>query len=83
MFEPETTRASNAKTDAAGKYVLMFNTSVRGAAVGLHKVKISRRGDPLTGGQEAVPMKYNDQSQLTAEVKPGKNDNVNFELTSP
>lgn len=80
VFEPETTRASNAKTDAQGYYELMFNTTVRGAAIGKHKVKISRRGDPLKGGQEMVPAKYNDQSELSFDVKVGKNPDVNFDL---
>jgi hypothetical protein len=80
VFEPETTRASNAKTDAQGKYELMFNTTIRGAAIGDHKVRISRRGDPLTGGQESVPARYNDQSELTVNVKSGKNADINFEL---
>lgn len=83
VFEPDTTRSSNARTDAEGKYELMFNTTVRGAAIGKHKVKISRRGDPLAGGRETVPTKYNDQTELSVEVKAGKNGNVDFSLKSP
>lgn len=82
MFEPDHTRASNAKTDPQGKYELMFNDTIKGAAVGHHKVRISHRGDPLKGGMESVPPRYNMQTELTADVKAGANENVNFELTS-
>lgn len=82
IFEPDTTRSSNGRTDAQGKYELMFNKEVKGAALGKHKVRISRRDDPLKGAREALPAKYNQKTELTADVKTGKNENVNFDLKS-
>ena len=29
-----------------------------------------------------IPAKYNKQSKLTAELKPGNNENINFDLVS-
>lgn len=87
-FDPESvddkgrSRASSAITSADGKFVLQFNSDVSGAAVGKHKVIISKMSDnPEEAGLQLVPAKYNDKSELTADVTAGENT-INFDLKS-
>lgn len=88
IFDPESvddkgrSRASTAITSADGKFVLEYNSDVSGAAVGKHKVTISKMSDnPEEAGLQLVPAKYNDKSELTADVTAGENT-VNFDLKS-
>jgi hypothetical protein len=85
MFQPTSGRASIATTDSAGKYSLTYLDGVPGALLGQHKV-IIRTEIPGEDGQppqvkEKLPKRYHDQTELTAEVKPGSNT-INFDLTS-
>jgi hypothetical protein len=85
MFQPTQGRASIATTDAAGKYTLIYLDGVPGALLGQHKV-IIRTEIPGEDGQppiakEKLPNKYHEQTELTAEVKPGSNT-FNFPLES-
>src|SRR5262245_18967580 len=58
-FQPETTRQSSALTDAGGKYQLSFNQTLKGAAIGKHTVRISKRSDPSKGPNlDQLPEKY-------------------------
>lgn len=88
-FQPEKGRPSAGMTDENGNYTLDFSLGQSGALLGKHTVRISTGGerpDPATGEMkvfpELVPSKYNTQSELTVEVKSGKNE-LNFDLTSP
>jgi hypothetical protein len=83
MFQPTEGRASIATTDSAGKYSLTYLDGVPGAKLGSHTV-IMRTEIPGEDGQppiakEKLPKKYHEQSELTAEVKPGSNT-FNFDL---
>jgi hypothetical protein len=57
---------------------------------GKKKVKISasrptKKVDPVMGAaarEAMIPVEFNEQTKLTAEVKPGKQDGVNFEVKS-
>ena len=85
MFQPTNGRASIATTDSAGKYSLIYLDGVPGAKLGEHKV-IIRTEIPGEDGQppiakEKLPKKYHEQTELTAEVKPGSNT-FDFPLTS-
>ena len=85
MFQPTQGRASIATTDSAGKYSLTYLDGVPGALLGAHKV-IIRTEVPGEDGQppivkEKLPKKYHEQTELTAEVKPGSNS-FDFALTS-
>ena len=85
MFQPENGRASVATTDSAGKYSLTYLDGVPGAKLGPHTV-IIRTEIPGEDGQppiakEKLPKKYHEQSELTADVKPGDNT-FNFDLES-
>jgi hypothetical protein len=77
-FYPETGRGSFGTTDAAGRYELMYTTKKVGVPPGQCVVRITT-GDANT--PEKLPARYHEDSELTAEVKPG--DNVfDFDLKS-
>ena len=70
-FSPTEEGGSSAlgKTDSAGAYTLTYSPGVSGAEIGENRVTIST----LTAGTEKVPMEYNTQSKLKADVKAGSN----------
>jgi hypothetical protein len=84
---------SQAKTDDKGEFTLKCATGENGAVVGKHRVMISlldtkvgesderapRGGWPL---ENQVPVRYNDQTELTRDVPPG-GKRFEFALTSP
>jgi hypothetical protein len=83
---------SAAKTDAEGRYTLrVVGEDGEGAVMGRHRVRISQNSGgedelhPGGGGggglAELLPPKYNSETELTFEVKPGPNE-ANFELKS-
>ena len=70
--------ASYGRTDANGEYELIYSRTKDGAEIGEHKVVIttleeSGGGDYGPGTPERLPKKYNVETTLTAEVKPGRN----------
>lgn len=75
-------RAPKGRTDEAGRYELKMSLDQRGAPPGHYKVWIST-GE--AGGTELiperVPSQYNHNSELTADVTPGRNT-IDFELSS-
>lgn len=84
QFVPEQGRPSVGMTDDAGKYELQYTDNENGAMVGKHTVRIStyQAADEDTGTAavpESVPAIYNVNSQLTKEVKAGKNE-IDFDL---
>ncbi len=83
-FQPKTKgRESGATTDADGNYELKYSHDFPGAGIGENIVRIStqRSNDPRT---ETLPPKYSNPQKTTLhyDVKPGNNDNVNFDLQS-
>lgn len=83
-FIPEKGRPATGVTDDDGYYELQYTESDRGAMLGNHTVRIRtyREADEDAGTPEVpekVPMKYNVNSELTRDVKEGKNE-FNFEL---
>jgi hypothetical protein len=83
---------SYALTDADGRYTLRMVEGGRpGAVVGKHRVEIATpvgMADDLhdmrpkaANPRVAIPAKFNRESTLTFEVKPGPNE-ANFDLTS-
>ena len=88
IFEPQQAsengrrRASSATTQSDGSYALEYNSDASGATPGSHKVMILKMPDnPDDAGTQLVPAKYNDKTELTAEVKTGENS-FNFDLKS-
>ena len=86
-FQPTAhgTAPSAAKTDAKGRYELMYTFDVRGAVSGEHIVSIRTaetcfddRGNELQQ-EERVPAKYNKHTELKRSVEPGRNK-FDFEL---
>lgn len=63
--------ASVGISDAAGKYEMFYVKDVRGAVVGKHFIQVRAQNEV---GMEAVPPKYNANSQLGTEVKAGSNE---------
>ncbi len=82
-------RVSQDMTDANGEFDLVYIGSTLGAKTGPHSVRITTAYDGFdeASGQtverpELVPKRYNGtQTELKAEVKPGRNT-INFDLKS-
>jgi hypothetical protein len=71
--------SSYGRTDSQGHYTLIYLEDVPGAVVGEHHVQI--RAADMTG-RERLPKEYNARTTLKCEVKPGRNDDVDFQLKS-
>lgn len=85
VFKPTEGRESAGVTDATGHYELGFAGEQMGAIVGSHKVRIipateDDNGNPLPNAVR-LPKKYNEDTELTADVKSGDNT-CNFDLES-
>jgi len=82
-FYPATGRPSVGRTDSTGRFELVFDEHNRGAAVGLHTVKMTS-GSPVPSEEDpnAPPKKMPKPKEGTEavviaenlEVKPGKNE---------
>lgn len=77
--------ASAGRTDANGKYELIYNRDTKGAQVGQHLVYIETLVEGSGYGEgraEELPKRYNSESELLVEVKPGSNTIDFTDLTS-
>lgn len=87
QFQPAEGKPSYAVTDASGNYELLFAPDQPGATLGKHTVEITGNtySEDAQGNEvqlpQKVPGKYNQNSELTADVKAGSNT-FNFELKS-
>ena len=71
------------RTDAQGRYDLMFSLNKRGAVPGENVVRISTAdvGDMgAANTPERVPLRYNRNSELLVEVKPNQRNVFDFDL---
>ncbi|HEX6987322.1 MAG TPA: carboxypeptidase-like regulatory domain-containing protein [Planctomycetaceae bacterium] len=87
LFETEEGRVSSGRTDADGRYVLRFNRQATGVIPGKKTVRISTgmaatEEEASTLRVETIPARYNTQSELEVEVKPGEDQTFDFALTS-
>jgi hypothetical protein len=88
-FESADKRSATGKTDAAGKYSLMYDSQTRGTTPGPKIVRITTAEVGEGGGaaegsaaaKESIPPRYNRQSELTADVS-ASNKIFNFDLKS-
>jgi hypothetical protein len=85
VFAPTTKgTTSYGRTNASGNYEMMFTDSEKGAWIAENSVRIST-GDLSSGGRpgpkERVPVVYNQESTLKADVKRGANQ-FDFDLKS-
>ena len=88
-FDPESGSTSYGKTDVLGRYQLEFTGKHRGALVGQHVVRITTRSTTVDADgkevtvPESLPSKFNRQSTLTKDVRPGSNViDIQLELES-
>ena len=87
QFQPtaEDGSPSAGKTDAKGRYELMYTFDTPGAMPGEHVVTIRTAAayyeeeDTDAPPVERIPAKYNTRSELKRTVEPGKNT-IDFEL---
>lgn len=87
IFETEDKRFSYGRTDGNGHYQLQFDTVAKGVMPGPKTVRISMSGaateeEAATRRVETVPKKYNKESELRVEVKPGEDQTFDFDLKS-
>jgi hypothetical protein len=95
-FEGPPNRFADGKTDAEGKFRLMYDSNQAGCLPGEKKVRImsgsvgegSDEGAPVEGADgkvtppvQSIPAAYNSASQLTADVSP-ETKTFNFDLKS-
>ena len=82
-FTPESGKASRAVTDAEGRYELVYLRDIRGAVLGRHRVRIiaNHEGADESTRRITLPAKYDQATELTAEVEPRKNT-IDFALDS-
>lgn len=67
-------------TDADGRYELLYKRGVAGARVGQHTVRVTA-SPSVAKNPPNIPPRYNRQSELRQEVKPGDNS-LDFDLKS-
>ena len=80
-FQPEDGRPpASGRTDQDGYYELLYKRGVIGAPVGKHTVRLSFYRNAVANPPN-IPDRYNKQSELHEEVKPGQNE-INFDLKS-
>ncbi len=84
-FAPTEGRSSMGLTDKDGRYTLNYLPETLGAKVGAHKVAVTTPREDESGAEvknfrETIPLRYNLQTELSAEVKSGSNE-FNFNLT--
>jgi hypothetical protein len=80
VFQAPGMAPSGGYTDKNGDYELIFKRGVKGAPIGLNRVTILENTQRTLGPQR-VPARYNQNSELEREVRPGDNE-INFELTT-
>jgi hypothetical protein len=81
-FQPDgAQRASSGRTNADGRYQLMFKRGQPGALVGAHTVRISVSRE-LVRNPPNIPARYDTQSELRREVTADEENVFDFELKS-
>lgn len=89
VFQPADGPPSVGRTTDDGIFKIEPNDRIKGARIGLNKVRISARAQPANGESEVAlgrlltPERYAtfESSGLTAEVKPDGNEPFVFRLT--
>jgi len=80
-FQPAAGSPSYGVTDDRGYYTLQWSPEQSGAQVGEHTVRITSFDEGNRRQPERVPPRYNRQTDLRREVKPG-HQQFDFDLTS-
>lgn len=80
VFQPDESRSpSYGRTDTNGHYELFYKRGTEGAIVGPHTVRISVSHE-LVRNPPNIPPRYNTQSELRYEIKPGTENVFDFDL---
>src|SRR4051812_20659929 len=79
-FQPAGKSFSIGRTDSDGHYELWYKRGLAGGMIGDNAVSI-RVNTQETHGPQTVPAKYNTESELRRDVKPGPNV-FDFDLTT-
>ncbi len=68
-------RTAMAQTDEEGNYTLIYSMKAYGGEVGENLVRVnkSEAPKPEANAVEVIPARYNEQSELKFEIKPGSN----------
>jgi hypothetical protein len=89
MFQPEAAGGSPSygATDQDGRYELGFKRGVTGAMIGWHSIRVDMSREVAGPDGKVVrpkplPPRYNVKTELREEVKPGEENEIDFELTS-
>ncbi|HEY2412610.1 MAG TPA: carboxypeptidase regulatory-like domain-containing protein [Pirellulaceae bacterium] len=88
-FEGDDKRSAIGTTDSSGKYALMYDSQTRGTTPGAKIVRITTAEVGEGGGaaegavvaKESLPARYNQKSELKADVS-AANKTFNFDLKS-
>jgi hypothetical protein len=81
VFQPDGSKPpASGRTDADGRYQLVYKRGVMGGAIGSNTVRITISSD-VAANPPNIPARYNSESGLVKEVKSGQNE-FNFDLTS-
>jgi hypothetical protein len=80
VFQVTGRSLSGGFTDEKGNYELIYKRGVKGAVIGKNQVTILE-DTQKTHAPQRVPARYNQNSELQEEVKPGDNE-INFDLTT-
>ena len=87
MFQPEATGSpSYGSTDRDGRYELGYKRGVQGAMIGWHivRIQLDAPGQAANGKSnrrpKSLPARYNTKSELRVEVKPGTQNDLDFDL---
>jgi hypothetical protein len=81
VFQPENGKPpASGRTDAEGRYTLAYKRGVMGGLVGQNTVQISVSRE-LVRNPPKIAAKFNTQSELHREIKPGENE-FDFDVTT-
>jgi hypothetical protein len=81
VFQPEDGKSSStSRTDADGRYELLYKRGFVGAPVGQNTVRIGFTSS-IVAKPPNIPARYNTASELRREVKSGQNE-FDFDLTT-
>jgi hypothetical protein len=80
VFQVPGRSLSGGFTDDKGNYELIYKRGVNGAVIGINQVTILE-DTQRTQHPQRIPPRYNQNSELQIEVKPGDNE-INFDLTT-
>ena len=82
IFQPDGDKSpSFGRTDKDGRYELGYKRGMPGALVGSHTVSIAVNLE-IKRGPQPVPARYRVNSELRREVESGKDNVIDFELSS-